>query len=186
VKFFKESIKSMKTSGSITPSSKYLVQKCLDKVDFNQAKVLLEFGVGDGVITEEILGKVNSACRVIAIEINENLFTYSKKKFANAENLSLHLASALDFDQVLKKEGIEKVDYVISSLPLSLFSQEEIDDLFEKIPCHLSGEGAFIQYQYSIGKYGYLKKVFDKVSVDFTIRNAPPALIFTCMNLPIG
>jgi phospholipid N-methyltransferase len=176
----------MKTSGSITPSSKYLVQKCLDHVDFKTAKVILEFGVGDGVITQEILEKVNADCQVIAIEINKNLFEYSQKKFADAENLSLHLASAFNFDEVLKKEGIDKVDYVISSLPLSLFSQEEIDDLFEKVPNHLSDKGAFVQYQYSIGKYGYLKKIFDKVSVDFTIRNAPPALIFTCMNLPIA
>lgn len=175
----------MKTSGSIAPSSKHLIQKCLDNVDFENAKVILEFGVGDGVITEEILEKVNSDCRVIAIEINENLFDYSQEKFKTQSNLSLHLASALEFDEVLKKEGIDKVDYVISSLPLSLFKQEEIDNLFDKIPNYLSDKGAFVQYQYSIGKYGYLKKVFDKVSVDFTIRNAPPALIFTCMNLPV-
>lgn len=174
----------MKTSGSITPSSKYLIQKCLDNVDFDQAKVILEFGVGDGCITEEILNKRNANCKLIAIEINENLFDYAINKFKNHENLILYLASAFDFDEVLQKEGVSEVDYIISSLPLSLFKKSEIDSMFNKVPNFLSENGAFIQYQYSIGKYGYLKKVFNKVSVDFTVRNAPPALIFTCMNLP--
>ena len=60
MKFFKESIKSMKTSGSIAPSSKYLIQKCLKNVNFDKAEVILEFGVGDGVITEEILKRLIS------------------------------------------------------------------------------------------------------------------------------
>ncbi len=180
LKFFKESIKSMKTSGSIAPSSKYLIHKCLKNVDFDKAEVILEFGVGDGVITEEILRKVNPNCKVIAIEINENLFEFSRDKFSEHTNLELVLGSAFDFDKILKDKGIKKVDYIVSSLPLSLFKQEEIDVLFEKIPEYLSKEGSYVQYQYSLGKYAYLKKVFDKVSVDFTLMNAPPALIFTC------
>ena len=180
MKFFKESIKSMKTSGSIRPSSKYLIKKCLQHVDFAQAKVILEFGVGDGCITEEILKKVNPGCRIIALEINENLCDYSRERFKEHKNLELHCASAFDFDELLKELGVDNVDYIISSLPLSLFKQAEIEGLFEKVPNFLSEEGAYIQYQYTLGKYVYLKKVFEKVSIDFTLRNTPPALIFTC------
>lgn len=170
----------MKTSGSIAPSSKYLVQKCLKHVDFEKAKVILEFGVGDGVITEEIIKKAKPDCKVIAIEINENLFDYTRQKLGTINNLELVLGSAWDFDNILAQHDIDKVDYIISSLPLSLFKKHEIENLFERIPAALSANGAFIQYQYSIGKYAYLKTVFNKVGVDFTIRNAPPALIFTC------
>ncbi len=181
MKFFKEAIKNIKTSGSIRPSSKYLIKKCLQHVDFESAKVILEFGVGDGCITEEILTKVNPSCRVIALEINENLCEYSRERFKAFENLELHCASAFDFDALLLELGVEKVDYIISSLPLSLFKQNEIESLFDKVPTYLSEEGAFIQYQYTLGKYVYLKKVFNKVMVDFTVRNTPPALIFTCL-----
>lgn len=170
----------MKTSGSLAPSSKYLIKKCLKNVDFEKAAVILEFGVGDGCITEEILKKLNPTCKLVALEVNENLFDYSKERFSSYNNLELHLASAFDFDELLKELNIEKVDYIISSLPLSLFKQKEIEGLFEKVPQFLSKEGAYIQYQYTLGKYPYLKKIFDKVSVDFTIRNAPPALVFTC------
>ena len=183
MKFFKESIKNLKVSGSITPSSKHLIKKCLHGVDFKNSKVILEFGVGDGCITEEILKKINPNCRVIAIEINENLFEYGVDKFGVHPNLSMHLGSAFEFDKILEKEEVQEVDYVISSLPLSLFKQKEIEDMFAKVPNYLSPKGAFIQYQYSLGKYSYLKKIFNKVQVDFTIRNAPPALIFTCANL---
>jgi phospholipid N-methyltransferase len=170
----------MKTSGSIAPSSKYLIRKCLKYIDFETANVILEFGVGDGVITEEILKKINPNCKVIAIEINENLFDYTQKKFQQHPNLDLVLGSAFDFDQILKDKGVDKIDYVVSSLPLSLFENGEIKDLFEKVPNYLAEDGAFIQYQYTLGKYPYLKKIFEKVSIDFTLMNAPPALIFTC------
>lgn len=170
----------MKTSGSITPSSRHLVRKCLKNVDFENAKVIVEFGVGDGVITEELLKKLNPNCRLIALEINENLCAYSRERFEEFPNLELHCTSAFDFDSLLKKLDIDKVDYFISSLPLSLFKKHEIEGLFNKIPDYLAGGGAYIQYQYSLGKYPYFKQVFDQVSVDFTIRNAPPALIFTC------
>lgn len=170
----------MKTSGSITPSSKYLVQKCLKNVDFEQSKVIVEFGVGDGVITEELLKKMNPNCRLIALEINKNLCDYSRERFKDFQNLELYCASAFEFDVLLEKLDIKQVDYFISSLPLSLFKKQEIEILFKKIPDFMSKGGAYIQYQYSLGKYPYFKKVFDEVRVDFTIRNAPPALIFTC------
>jgi len=170
----------MSTSGSITPSSKYLIRKCLKNIDFDKARIILELGVGDGVITEKILKKIHPNCKVIAIEINENLFKYTQKKFANHPQLELVLGSAFDFDLVLKDLNIDKVDYVVSSLPLSLFEKDQIEELFEKVPTFLLDEGAFIQYQYTLGKYPYLKKIFEKVNVDFTLMNAPPALIFTC------
>ena len=179
MKFFKESIKSIKTSGSIAPSSKYLIEKCLAHVDFTKAKIILEFGVGDGVITAEILERVSSDCKVIAIEINENLYDYTKEKFSNNQ-LELVLGSAFDFDKILKERETEKVDYIISSLPLSLLEEREVNRLFVKLPNYISESGAYIQYQYSLGKYAYLKKVFKDVKVDFTIMNTPPALIFTC------
>lgn len=170
----------MKTSGSITPSSRHLVRKCLKNVDFAHARVIVEFGVGDGVITEEILNQLNPNCRLIALEINKNLCAYSSERFRDFNKLELHCASAFEFDSLLKELGIDKVDYIISSLPLSLFKKNEIENLFKKIPNYLAEGGAYIQYQYTLGKYPYFKKVFDQVSVDFTLRNAPPALIFTC------
>ncbi len=181
--FFKESIKNLKRSGSLTPSSRYLIAQCLEGVDFTKAQTILELGVGDGCITQEILEKSNPTCRIIALEINENLFEYAQKKFIAQENLKLHLASAFDFDKILEQENVQEVDYIISSLPLSLFKSAEIEHLFAKIQKHLSPSGVFVQYQYSIGKYAYLKTVFSDVKVGFTLLNAPPALIFTCANL---
>lgn len=162
------------------PSSRYLIDKCLQPIDFDQAEVILEFGVGDGCITEEILQRAKPTTKIIAIEINENLYQYGKEKFSNHANLYLHFGSALVFDKLLETYGITSVDFIVSSLPLSLFKQKDIEELFDKIPHHLSVGGAFIQYQYSIGKLQYLKSVFSKVRIDYTILNTPPALIFTC------
>ena len=46
--------------GSIIPSSRFLIKELLQPIDWNQARVIVEYGPGVGVITEEILRRMRS------------------------------------------------------------------------------------------------------------------------------
>ena len=46
----------------------------------------------------------------------------------------------------------------------------------------LTKDGVFIQYQYSLNAKKLLKSKFEKVNVDFTALNLPPAFIYHCRN----
>jgi phospholipid N-methyltransferase len=81
---------------------------------------------------------------------------------------------------LLHELGIEKVDYLISSLPLAILPKADLDVLFKKIPQYLINDGNFVQYQYSLNKYKFLKSVFNSVKLDFTPINLPPAFIYRC------
>ena len=50
---FKGTIEKWKTTGAIAPSSKFLVNKMLAKIDYAQDLDLLQLGFGKGVFTKE-------------------------------------------------------------------------------------------------------------------------------------
>src|ERR1035437_5966342 len=149
----------------------------IEPVDFNKAKIIVEFGPGTGVITLEILKKMSKDARLIVFEINDE-FVEQLKEIPdtrmeiindNAENIEAHL----------KKMEIEKADYVISSIPLAMIPKKTEYAILNSVKNILNPDGALIQFQYSLASLKKLKEIFD-VKIDFTSRNFPPACIFTC------
>jgi len=179
--FFKEAVSTFKTSGTVRPSSKYLINDCLKYLDFQEGQVVLEFGAGNGCVTQELLNRLPISSRLISFEVNPIFFDYCKKEFKNYANFTIVNHSAVAFEGVLKANAIEKVDYIVSSLPLTLLKEEDVIALLDKIPNYLKKEGYFVQYQYSLGKYRLLKQKFSRVNVDFTLRNVPPSFVYKCV-----
>lgn len=175
-----EYISTLKTSGSIGSSSKPLINKCLKNLSFKGSKIILEFGMGDGCITEEVLKKTGKNTIMHSFEINPKFFSFCKNKFKDSGSIKLHNMSAIYFDKVLKENSIDKVDYIISSLPLSLFAKDDTDLLLKKIMSHLKTDGFFVQYQYSPNNRSLFKSMFKTVHEDFTLWNLPPAFIYSC------
>lgn len=175
-----EYISTIKNSGTIVSSSKHLVKKCIKDVDFSKASVIIEFGMGDGCITQEILKKSKKDTLIISFEINPKFCAYCKEKFKNYSSLKIYNTSAFDFESVLLEHNISKVDYVISSLPISLFGKNRTLSLLENIKNYLDTDGFFIQYQYSLDYERFIKEVFTTVNRDFTLLNIPPAFIYKC------
>lgn len=178
--FFREAIKSFKTTGSVKPSSKYLVRDCLKGLDFENTVNIIEFGSGNGCITEKIAENMLNKTNLYSFEVNPIFYSFCHKKFLPIDNVHILNSSAFDFLSVLNKKSIDKIDFIISSLPLAILDDFEIKKLLEEIKKSLKNGGVFIQYQYSLDSYKLLKKIFSKVEIDLTIRNLPPAFIYKC------
>lgn len=175
-----EYINTLRKSGTIIPSSKYLINKCLEDLDLNSAKVIVEFGMGNGCITKEILKRSGNEAILISFEINKKFCSYCKNKFDGFSSLKIINESAFNFQSVLVENSITKVDCVISSLPISLFNEKDTLNLFNNVKKHLKKGGHFIQYQYTLDSEKLIKKTFNKVNRKFTFLNMPPAFIYKC------
>ncbi|MGH1388034.1 class I SAM-dependent methyltransferase [Kordia sp.] len=178
--FFKEALSTIKTSGTIKPSSKYLIDNCLKDINFKEAKTILQFGSGEGCFTAELLSRMSEHTELFTYEINSQFYTHCANRFLPQDNLHLLNSSALEFEEVLNKECINKVDCIVSTLPLALFKNTEVKNLLNKVYKYLNKNGVYIQYQYSLKSYRELKKTFDKVDLSFTLMNVPPAFVYTC------
>jgi phospholipid N-methyltransferase len=177
--FFKEALKTIKSSGAIVPSSKWLTQRIVNAIDCKHAKVVVELGAGNGVFTKKLLSKLSDDSQLIVFEIND-LF-YNKLLQINDSRLTVLKYSAEDLQEILQKRHLEKVDYIISSLPLTNMSKTVADKILEESYNSLNDKGVFLQYQYSLGFYSKLKSTFKgKINVSFELLNLPPAFLYTC------
>ena len=56
--------------GAIWPSSKFLANKMVQGINFQDAKNIVEFGPGTGAFTEKILERTSSNKTIVLIESN--------------------------------------------------------------------------------------------------------------------
>jgi len=176
--FSMEAIKNLKSSGTIAPSSRFLARKMVKHIDFRETDTIIEYGTGNGSITREILKQLPEEAKLLGFEINDNFFRMCGK--IEDERFLLLKESACEVDTFCSRHGIQKADYVISSLPLAIFNDELIATILKKTLSVLKKGGKFIQFQYSLTSHKKLKDNFESVKLDFTLFNIPPAVIYVC------
>ena len=179
INFFKEAIKNLKTSGTVTPSSRFLSNRMLKEIDFSKTNVLVELGPGNGAITELILNRISPESTLICFEINDNF--YNQLLELNNSQLIVINTSAENILKELNKLGFSKANHIISSLPFTNIPVQVSKNILEKSFNALEREGTFVQYQYSLTYFKKLKAVFNEsISLEFEPLNFPPAFVYFC------
>ncbi|MFM2375196.1 MAG: rRNA ((1402)-N(4))-methyltransferase [Bacteroidota bacterium] len=178
--FLKAFFKKGNRNGSLTPSSIFLCRKMISTINFMTAECIVELGPGEGVITREIIKRIRPKTQLFLFEPNEDFVD----KFLQFEDPRIHvIADSAEFlGKYLHMHGVEKVDYIISSLPLTLFPEDLRENILEESRKVLSSNGVFMQYQYIITALELLRTKFKKVKVGFVPLNIPPAFVYTCQN----
>lgn len=179
VAFFKEVVKNFKTSGTIVPSSRFLVKRILNNINFENSKLIVEFGSGNGIITKEILKNIEPSATLVCFEIND--FFYNELKKIKHRQLIVLNTSAEKIQQEIEKLRFKHVDIFISSLPLTMLPKEVSEMIIENSYQVLSQKGLFVQFQYSTQFLKQFKSTFNKkVRLDFEPLNIPPAFLYVC------
>lgn len=171
-------IANIRTSGTIAPSSAFLVRRLLDGVDFARARHIVELGVGTGCVTREILRRMRPDARLLCLEINPVFVELCSG--IRDPRLTLMEACATDLPDILEREGLDGVDAVVSSLPLSIMDDELVERILDVSRDSLRPGGRFLQYQYSLSQRARLDRRYQDVGVGFTVLNVPPAFVYSC------
>jgi len=180
IQFVKESLKNLKEVGTIFPSSKFVVEKMVAPINFGEKLTILELGSGHGVITKQLLEKMSSDSQLICFETNK--YFYQELKKINDMKMILINESAEQMKSYLNEFKIDKVDYIISSVPLVTLPKEITNKILSTSTEILGNEGKLIQLQYSKLSDKRLKKFYNKIDIEFTLKNYLPAFIYTCYN----
>jgi phosphatidylethanolamine/phosphatidyl-N-methylethanolamine N-methyltransferase len=178
--FLQQFFKEKKTVGAVSPSSRYLKNKMLENIDFENSRVIVEFGPGTGVFTREIVRKMHNDCKLIVIELNDSFFTKIQTEFNDESRVILEKTSAEKLLEILERHGLDKVDFIVSSLPLAIFPKELTDNILLTSRQALRSNGKYIQFQYSLKSKRRLNHFFNKIDITFTARNIPPAFVYCC------
>ncbi|HSG49608.1 MAG TPA: methyltransferase domain-containing protein [Longimicrobiales bacterium] len=151
-------------------------------IDFARARVVVELGVGTGCVTRRILRRMRPDARLISLEINPEFVEEGLK--IGDPRLTVRHACATALPQILEEEGVDAVDAVVSSLPLSIMDHAVVDQILDVARDCLAPGGKFLQYQYSLSQRHRMSTRYSDVAVDFTLLNIPPAFIYDCSKGP--
>jgi len=178
--FFSMFLKYPKEIWSIAPSSRFLRNKVLKNIDFRNAKYIVEYGPGTGPVTKEILKRARKDARILCFEINKKFCSHLRENIRD-ERLTIINDSAENIEKCLKKLNIQKIDYIISSLPFFILPDNKKYIIIEETKNALRNKGMFVVFQSVTNNFKkHLKRYFSKISVNLVSLNIPPCFVYVC------
>jgi phospholipid N-methyltransferase len=179
LQFLREGIKDLKTVGTITRSSRYLCRGMIKPIDFSTAKVIVELGAGDGVLTRHILDNMRPDATLLTFEIMEK-FCDLIRNTIHDERLIVIQDSAEHLPDHLAQHGFDKADHILSAIPFVLLPREEARRLITISRDNLKPGGRYNQMHYSLALKSLYEDIFNEVKLSFIPLNIPPAFVLSC------
>lgn len=174
--FLSRFFSSPRKIGSITPSSRFLVNALLEAVPWYEINTIVELGAGTGVVTREIERRKFENCSAVIFEKDPYLRNQLKEE--NPERMIC--VDALKLREELTILETQRVECIVSSLPFANFTPDERYAMLQQIRSILSPHHPFIAYQYSLQMKPLLNGFFQYVDVHFVPFNLPPAFVYIC------
>lgn len=150
-----------------------------DPVDWETARVVVEFGAGTGVITDSLLEKMSEDAKLLCFEVDGALFNKLRERIKDPR-ITLINDGAENLGKYLEKYNLVGVDYVISGLPLVSLPPKTRAKIVAEVLEHLKRGGKYIQLQYSLVSRKEFKSLFSEMRLGFTPLNIPPAFVYVC------
>jgi phospholipid N-methyltransferase len=176
VLFLKSFLRSPLQVASVIPSSPFLVNHIARSVNEIKPVTAAELGAGTGVLTQALAYRCPSLESFLVFENEKNLQQRLRREFSH---LPVY-ADAFTLPEVLEEQNIEKLDCIISALPVSFFSKEQNEQLMQMVHHCLKPGGYFIMFQFSLQMRKYLQVVFDDITIRYVLLNFLPAFVYYC------
>lgn len=181
--FLAQYVRSVRTVGAVTPSSRFLARKMVAAADVTQAKVIVEYGPGTGVFTKEIIARKSPSARLIVVEANRSFYDSLVRLYGAIDSVLIVHDSAERIEYILAEHGIKQsVDCIVSGLPFAALPTEVSRRILMATTRVLRPGGAFVTFQYTLLKKNYVHGYFDHLVMTREYRNVPPAYILRCWN----
>jgi phospholipid N-methyltransferase len=165
--------------GSVIPSSPFLVKDLMSQVDWDRARVLVEYGPGVGTFTREILRRMRPDAVLVAIELNTDFVEYLSDRVRDPR-FRVVQGSAARVRSILAEQNLATADYIISGLPYLNMTDSLRREILQESRLALKAEGSMLLFQYTRTLLPYLESSFSSVKLNFQLFNILPALIFHC------
>jgi phospholipid N-methyltransferase len=163
--------------GSVIPSSKLLIDKMLEPVDWENTKLFVEYGPGVGTFTQHILERLAPDATLLTIDTNPDFTHYLDGKFTDSR-LCAVTGSAANVRKFMAERGFDKADFVLSGLPFSTLPPGVGPRIAAETAAAIRPGGAFLVYQFSPKVRQFIAPHFDRIDKGFEWRNIPPATLF--------
>jgi phospholipid N-methyltransferase len=175
--FLRGFLKNPVMVGSIIPSSRVLIDRMLEPVDWANTKLFVEYGPGVGTFTRPILERLGPDARLVTIDTNPDFTRYLREQIDDDRLIPVN-GSAADVEKILAERKLGSADYVLSGLPFSTLPPGIGDAIAEATSKVIRPGGAFLVYQFSPKVLDFIRPHFKPIKRGFEWINVPPAVLF--------
>lgn len=174
--FFKRFLQRPFQIASIMPSSKALVGRVARKMDFTQARVIAEYGPGEGVHSRGIARRMSPDSHLLLFELDPAFSRDLERQFADDPRVHVIHGDAARLPQELKRLGFVHCDYILSGIPFSILQIDKKRALLQKTHDALAPGGRFIIYQVT-NELKQHATLFEHAKSEYCLQNIPPMFI---------
>jgi phospholipid N-methyltransferase len=177
VVFLKNAILNPKQVAYVIPSGKILIHSIAVRSGLESAKHIVELGPGTGGTTIGFLKEMQHDSILCAVEINKDFVDYLNKTIDDKRLIVCH-DGAQNLEKIVKDQGWDNADVVISGMPFSTLPKQIASDIIQSVYDSLKPGGLFVAYQFRdlVGKLA--TPIFGEPSTYWEYKNFPPMQIF--------
>ena len=178
--FMCNALVKFRQTGAIVPSQRFLIGKMIEPVPQTYSGRILELGAGNGALTLRLAQRCPNA-RIVACEINPVLARTTRHNLDHA-GINCRVEVVSDSAEHLLREmhrrDVDKVDYVLSGIPLANLPGEQVQTLIDSISRAIRPGGMYIQFQYSLIDRKRIRSRFSLLRTVPVFLNFPPAVVY--------
>ncbi|MFN3425171.1 MAG: class I SAM-dependent methyltransferase [Novosphingobium meiothermophilum] len=174
--FFKGFLKHPAMVGAILPSSRRTIEHVLSVVNWDECRLFVEYGPGVGTFCRPVLEKLRRDGMLIVIDTNPDFIAYLQKTIGDSRFVAVH-GSAAEVEEIIRANGFEQADYVLSGLPFSTLPEGVGPAIMAATHRVLRPGGAFLVYQYTARARELMGKYFPRIDKGLELANVPPCVI---------
>jgi len=169
--------KNVFTTGALSETSRKVELEICHHLPTDKDITVVEFGMGHGNLTREILNTISSGSKLFTFEVNKEFCDHVHKTLPDprltiindgAENLTTHVS--------------EKIQGVIASIPFSFFSEEKGLEIIQNAYDQLEINCFYSQVLYTKFNFKKFQTIFDASELK-KLSNFPPEYIYHCQKL---
>lgn len=172
--------------GAIAPSSRALAEMMVQSVDWQAARVVIEYGPGTGVFTQRIRECLAPGAKFFAIEQSAE---FAERTRQRCPGTTVYQDSVANVVALCQHDNVGQVDAILCGLPWAAFPDSLQRDCFDAMLRVLRPGGQFATFAYWQGVAlpagqrfsSRLRSTFSEVRRSPTVwRNLPPAFVYRC------
>ena len=189
VLLFSRFLRSPRTVGAVSPSSRALARAIAAEIEEGQARRIVELGPGTGALTAEIIPRLRPGDRFLALDIDAAFVRQLRLRWPALEFVC---GSAAELHVIAREHGILPVDHIISGLPFATLPAEVTRRILQSVGNSLRPGGLFTTFQYS---HAYPLSTGADFRREMTalmgarpvrhlvVRNVPPCFVTICCEI---
>lgn len=174
--FFRGFLEHPRMVGAILPSGPAVVKTMLDRVDWANTRLFVEYGPGVGTFCQPVLDRLPRDADLVVIDTNPLFIDFLRQTITDSRFHAV-LGSAEDVEEIVRAIGHDQADYVLSGLPFSTLPEGVGPAIAAATQRVIRQGGAFLTYQYTAAARDLSARYFPRVDSLRVWPNIPPCLL---------